>query len=465
MPEESTSVLDRPVAERSRLVAGGVAFLAVYIVCAKLGLRLAFTFPSATPIWPATGLAFVALLLTRGRLWPAVFVGAFIVNLTTRGTPLTSLGIATGNTLEALFGAWLIERFAGGRNCLKSAKGIFRFTLLAGFLSTMFSATIGTATLYLAGLAERNDLMSLWSTWWLGNASGDLVIAPVLLAWVERRYLPDWRSLLETLVLFVVLFLVAFALFGGFSGLTFDGSSLEFLCIPFLIWAAVRLGPRRAALAILLLGAIAVWGTIHGHGSFVHDTPNTSLLLLQAYMAVASVMTMMLAAAVAQRRSAEERLHALSISDALTGIANYRFLMTRLEAEIERSGRSGRPFAILFLDVDGLKQINDSHGHLVGSRALVRVGDALRASARVIDTAARYGGDEFALLLPETTAEEARAVADRVAERLAAGSETPVVTVSVGVAVHPADGATPEALIGAADERLYSTRSRPRVTQ
>lgn len=463
MPDESTLTPSRPVAERSRFVGLGLVFLGIYIICAKLGLRLAFTFPSATPIWPATGLAFVALLLTRGRLWPAVLVGAFIVNLTTRGTILTSAGIAVGNTLEALFGAWLIDRFAGGPACLTSTKGIFRFTLLAALLSTMVSATLGTATLFAAGLAERNDLGSLWSTWWLGNATGDLLIAPVLLAWVRPHRLPGWRELLETAALFLSLFLVAFALFGGFPRLTFDGASLEFLCIPFLIWAAVRLGPRRAALAILLLGSIAVWGTIHGHGSFVRETPNTSLLLLQAYMAVASVMTMMLAAAVAQRRSAEERLHALSISDPLTGIANYRFLITRLEAEIERSGRSGRPFGILFLDVDGLKQINDRHGHLVGSRALVRVGEALRASARVIDTPARYGGDEFALLLPETSADEARAVAERITERLAADTETPAVTVSVGIAVHPVDGATPEALLGTADDRLYSTRSRPRA--
>lgn len=462
MPEESTLVLDRPVAERGQLVGAGIVFLGVYIICAKLGLRLAFTFPSATPVWPATGLAFVALLLSRGRLWPAVFLGAFLVNLTTRGTILTSLGIASGNTLEAAIGAWLVERFAGGRTCLANAKGIFRFTLLAALLSTMTSATIGSLTLLVAGYTAPGDLGSLWSTWWLGNATGDLLIAPVLLAWAVPHPLPDWRGLLESLALFASLLLVGFALFGGFPALTFDQAPLEFLGIPFLIWAAVRLGPRRAALAVLLLGSIAIWGTVHGRGSFVVDTPNTSLLLLQAYMAVASVMTMMLAAAVAERRSAEERLHALSISDPLTGIANYRLLITRLEAEIERSGRSGRPFALLFLDVDGLKQINDRYGHLVGSRALVRVGDALRASARVIDTAARYGGDEFALLLPETSAEEARQVAQRVQDRLQAESEFPVVTVSVGVAVHPEDGATAEALLGTADERLYSTRSRPR---
>ncbi len=177
-------------------------------------------------------------------------------------------------------------------------------------------------------------------------------------------------------------------------------------------------------------------------------------------MGVASVMTLAVSASVSERRAAEQRLRDLSTSDPLTGLANYRELISRLEAEIGRSLRNGRPFAVVFIDVDGLKQINDRYGHMIGSRALCRVADVLRLSARAIDIPARYGGDEFALVLPDAAEADAWHAGRRMAERLAADIEIPKVHVSLGVSVHPRDGATPEALLGAADHRLYQERTQ-----
>jgi diguanylate cyclase (GGDEF)-like protein len=148
----------------------------------------------------------------------------------------------------------------------------------------------------------------------------------------------------------------------------------------------------------------------------------------------------------------------LAISDPLTGLANYRHLIDVLEAEIERSGRTGREFSVLLLDLDGLKSVNDRYGHLVGSRALKRLADVLRVHSRAVDTPARYGGDEFALVMPETGTQAARHVAARIRERLATQTEEPNITVSVGVAVYPSSGATAERLLIAADEALYAMK-------
>ena len=155
-----------------------------------------------------------------------------------------------------------------------------------------------------------------------------------------------------------------------------------------------------------------------------------------------------------------DQVSRMAASDSLTGLANHRRLIEALENEIERSRRNGRQFAVLLFDLDGLKKINDKYGHLTGSRAIKRVGTVLRNSSRMIDTPARYGGDEFAVVLPEAGGREAEQAATRICERLALDPEEPYVSVSVGQAVYPTDGTTIEQLLGAADLGLYKMKRR-----
>lgn len=159
-----------------------------------------------------------------------------------------------------------------------------------------------------------------------------------------------------------------------------------------------------------------------------------------------------------ERKHAEEKVQLLAVTDPLTGLGNYRRLVEGLDAEVKRTGRTGRPFAILLLDLDQLKKINDRYGHLTGSKALCRLADVLRVFCRAIDTPARYGGDEFAVILPETTAAAARLVASRIRSRLDRDSLEPPISASIGVAVYPRDGETMEALFRTADRELYAMK-------
>src|SRR6266852_5339735 len=152
--------------------------------------------------------------------------------------------------------------------------------------------------------------------------------------------------------------------------------------------------------------------------------------------------------------------YAVAVSDPLTGLANYRRLLDVLETETERTNRNGRPFAVLLLDLDCLKKINDTHGHLVGSHALNRLGHILRIHCRAIDTAARYGGDEFALVLPETSREEAERVANRIRAVLASDMEQPQLSASIGIAIYNGHGERIEKLLSNADAQLYFEKAR-----
>jgi diguanylate cyclase (GGDEF)-like protein len=286
-------------------------------------------------------------------------------------------------------------------------------------------------------------------------------VAPFVMLWGTGPWVA-WRprKIYEAATMLIVLVVGGLVVFGGWLPSEVKGYPLEFLCVPILIWAAFRFGRREAATAAFVLSGIAVWGTLHGNGPFVRITRNESILLLQAFMSVTAVLTVALAALVSEYAQAEAQLRELAITDALTGLPNYRKLLDVLRTEIVRSDRTDRPFAVLFIDMDGLKRINDEYGHLAGSRAVCRVADTLRRSCRNTDTCARFGGDEFVLVLTETEEAGARLVAQRVSDRLAADGDRPILAISAGIAVYPRDGGTPATLLSMADRALYEAKAK-----
>lgn len=293
----------------SQSVIGAVLLVAVYFAVAKLGLALAFAHPSATAVWPATGIALAALVLFGYRLWPGVFLGAFFANVTTAGSLWTSLGIATGNSLEALIGAYLISRFAGGTRVFDRPQDVLKFALLEGMVSTPVSATLGVVSLYLGGLADASASGRIWFTWWLGDFAGALIVAPLLILSLapENRRATEPRPW-ENLAIFTLLAKIGYLAFAGYPAQDFRAISLAFLSVPILLWTAVRLGRRAASIQLFLLCALAVWGTVQGRGPFVRADDNESLLLLQQFGGTIAVMILMIGAAIFSRNRTEQAL-------------------------------------------------------------------------------------------------------------------------------------------------------------
>ena len=279
----------------------------VYYASGRFGLGLASTNPHATVLWAPTGISIAALLLLGYRAWPAVLVGAFFVNYHVNASIVVSAGIAVGNTLEALAGAYLVNQFANGTKAFYRTKDVFRFVCLAAFLASAISATIGVGIICSSGFASWYDFRSVWLTWWIGDALGAITVTPFLvLVFRTSRHSSTLSELLELFVLLAGLSFLCVLIFGPPSLLWPQWYGLAFLCLPFSVWAAFRFCPLESAGTNLVLSGFAIWGSLAGFGPFAAG--NNACLLLASFVCVACTMPLMIAARVSERRRVEEEL-------------------------------------------------------------------------------------------------------------------------------------------------------------
>jgi len=291
-----------PYCEPGNLAA--VAFVALaYFVVGKVGLRPATPNHSVTAIWLPAGISLAALLLRGYRVWPGVFLGAFFLSVAITGSISISLGLALGNTLTALSATYLINRYAHGKSAFFRAPDALRFVFFGAMLGPALCATQGVSLLCLGGFAKLADLPALWFVWWVGDMLGVLFVAPflVLLLGHKHRFF-GLAEPLEITALIAGLSLMCVLNFGHQPISGIPGNGLLLLCAPFLVWSALRFCPLEAAGATLVMGGLAMWGSLHGLGPFENATGLP--LFVGAFMAVGTASTLTIAAAYAEQKSA-----------------------------------------------------------------------------------------------------------------------------------------------------------------
>jgi diguanylate cyclase (GGDEF)-like protein len=400
------------------------------------------------------------------------FVVVFFLSMWLRVVPLQSdpvlqgyLQVTTG-LLAFVFAAVTLVRFQGTQDRISLILG-------SGFL---LSGTLLTASsiLFFQFLQEA-PIHLRWApvSWWVGRIVLGLLLVVALLV---EHFLPRSRrprlEIAGALFTVVVLTYGITALLRHFPAetsphpLAFIPNPTQLLPVVLflvaLVWFRRRLQIEDSAFDRALYSA--AWMNVAAQlaasqSSRLLDSP---FVLAQA-LTVTSYAVALGGALLDNARLFEQVQH-LAVSDPLTGLANYRRLLDVLESETERTNRNGRPFSVLLLDLDGLKKINDTYGHLTGSRALCRLADTLRIHCRAIDTAARYGGDEFALILPEAQEPEAQGVATRIRDVLARDTETPTISASIGISTYNGNGERIEKLLSDADEHLYAEKSQRKAT-
>ncbi len=341
--------------------------------------------------------------------------------------------------------------------------------LAFGFVLSGVIETVATFNFYDILAGGTLGQMRVPLAWMVSRTLLALVLIAALI--VERR-VPNSREpgreiAVALIVVVAVAYLTSAAYLGSPLELGMHRSALlarpgDLLPAILFAVAAIGFGRRlhRGTSSIDRTFCAALWMNVACHlvatqSQRLLDAPFTMAQLLKV-----SSYAVVLGGALLDNARLFDQVRQLAVTDPLTGLSNYRTLINVMESEIQRSRRTGRQFAILLLDLDGLKGINDQHGHLVGSRAICRLANVLRVHSRAMDTAARYGGDEFAVVLTEAGEEASSSVSRRICERLAKDGEFPQVTVSVGAAIFPRDGETIDALFNAADRALYGMKGR-----
>jgi diguanylate cyclase (GGDEF)-like protein len=445
-----------------------------------LGLLLAVPPGYATAVWPPSGIALAGLLLWGQRVWPGVWLGSFLVNVWVSSTAthtnpgFSSLAVAAsigiGSTLQAVLTTRLLKRWVGTGRLFTSGPATLAFAAIVA-LCCVVAATWGVATLQLTGVVDYAAFFESWQTWWLGDVIGVLVVTPALLNW--RKLLPingkPWR---------LVEFIGSLALLAAVTALVFYYEAqpgqvaypLTFLPLPFLVWIACRTSPGGVALSTIVVSLIAIVATSGGAGPFARMSPNESLLLLQTFTGLTTLMALTLAAVVTGQKAAARSLRRLSaeleqlaLTDELTGLRNRRGFLLLADQAWRLARRTHVKCRLLFIDLDGVKLVNDTQGHQVGDALLVDAARVMTGVFRETDVIGRIGGDEFAVLelmdKAGTSGNGSQRLQAAIDEFNHHAGQSYQLSMSVGVEDLPAAGSTTlETLLSEADRAMYGKK-------
>lgn len=260
-------------------------------------------------IWPVAGLSLASLLLLGPRILPACILGEFLVNVTSAYPQdfLTSGLIALGDGADSLAASFLINHFVKHRNLLDRSQDVFRFLLLQ-IPTPLISSTLAATVLCVRGISPWSAYPEVWRSWFTGIIAGTLIVTPAILAWAQKSKQSEKlrpQQIAEFAILLLLLVVISRIAF-------WQKYPIEYMMIPLLIWSAFRFGSRQSTLLVVIVSAIAIFGTSRGLGSFVRPSLNESLFLLQFFIGVVAVTTFVLSAVINENRQAEARLKKLN---------------------------------------------------------------------------------------------------------------------------------------------------------
>jgi len=468
----------------------------VYFLAARLGDSLSVSVAYATVVWLPAGIMLPWALLRGSGIWPGIFAGAVLGGVWTYLDPASAdtyvptliAGVTNGigELCSSVGVAWILHRVTQPLDIWRSTSSASWFLGLGVGAGSFVCGCIGVGGLLWAGLIPSSQGIYILAAWFTGDAVGVLMLAPFAIAVARgerfRAGLVPSKEAVSNLVL------ITLVIYGTFwAGVDGIAGSFALFSLPVLVvWAALRLSAFYASIAIAWIAASTITSTALGLGPFSFVPVNTALINVQLMVGVIGLLVLLLKATreqvrryvanleeakstlddmvkvrTSQLEQAIQRANDLASTDPLTGMPNRRVFFARGDEEVNRSQRSGVPASIIMQDIDHFKSINDRFGHKTGDQVIKDVANAVNGQLRSYDVFARIGGEEFAVLLPQTIQTDAAAIAEglRSAPEMRRVSEHLIqYTASFGVAsVHPDDEGI-SGVLHRADLALYNAK-------
>ena len=458
--------------------AAQLRLLAVFVLaafCSWAGIALSRQSEGVATIWLSNGVLFGLLITQPPRRWLGYFfagLGADTLADVLHGDPFRlAFGVSAANSVEVVLSSVLLTLWFGAPLNLSKRRPLVGFLLVSVVGATALTSVLGASWTML--FIDAGPWWQLFRTWWLGDILGIAILAPLIVilqrpsffSILARRHLP------HTLLVLAVPALITVLIF------THSKDPLIFFVFPALLLVAFRLGFPGTVLNLVLVTLIAISFTIKGHGPLMLITGQHMLLhrivIAQIFVAVA-IFTMFPVAALLEEQeelkaslaASEAKFRNLAHADELTGLCNRRAFNLQLEESWQKARSEGRSIAMLLLDADLFKQYNDVYGHLVGDECLRSLAGAItEVVGPTAGISSRFGGEEFAVILPGADRDQAKRTAEAI-RRSAFARKLPhptsplgVQTVSIGVAaLVPESGQPSMELVSLADQALYTAK-------
>jgi diguanylate cyclase (GGDEF)-like protein len=467
------------VVAKNKIIFENILICVAYILTAKLGQVFAIPPGNITPVWIPSGIILAFVLLRGTYLWPGIFLGAFIGNVSAY-LDLSSLemiliqvftGSANGfgDVLCSVGMVLLTKKHLDIDTILDDFNSFWFFVIAFAIIGPFLSALFGVTSLALAGLTSWHEYLSTFVTWWVGDAVGVLLFAPLLLFTFKPHHKQQLKSRKLELFTFIVTFF-AFSIMMWFTEFwsVFLPNPLFFLA-PVLLWCALRFGLHLSFYFLLLMAVNAILTVTLQGGAFFNPSQTYTIIAMQCYLAVIAASVLAVGVVSYERACLYEKLKFKYDHDLLTGVYTRGFFISVVNAELQRFSRYGTNFCVVMFDLDHFKKINDEFGHAVGDAVLKTVCELVQAELRNSDCLARYGGEEFLILLPNTDLDGAYQLAERCREKVSAhdfGIERQV-SLSIGVAEIKDKAFSFDDLIKKVDDALYISKNlgRNQTTQ
>ncbi len=447
----------------------------LYIATARIGQLFAIDPGNITPVWIPSGLM-VAIALNKGPgIWPGVFIGAMAGNswayfdVNSFSTSFAAIGAGAfngvGDVISTVVMACFILRFSGSDYPLTSLSKYYWYLAFAVIIGPFISAFIGVTALVIFGFSDVKAYGASLMTWFIGDSVGALLFGPLLLAWLrpKPKHYPYYNIVLGILVtISSTITAITFSLIQVNQWFIY----LTILALPISLVTMINYGQRAVFTIQASVSAVAIYATSVGQGPFIQSTINTSLIQLQIFIAIFSLIIFVIALMTDERQKLfkeieirKQELEKLYRQDALTGLPNRYRIQEFVEREFQRFSKSNVIFGVILFDLDDFKKINDTHGHIVGDKILVKLCQSVMTHTRDRDLLGRWGGEEFIIVIPETDPRGLTVLAEKVRKSIEDENfDIPeTVTVSMGAStIKPGD--TELSLLERVDEALYISK-------